>query len=68
MEGTVMPAQDLFVALHKEFDNKHHIITTQFGEPESFDECKEVCAKLNKNGFNYLPYKFPTYGSPARPF
>lgn len=49
---------DLFVASHKEFDNKHNVFTTTFGGPESFNKCKKMCVKLNKNGFNYLPYKF----------
>ena len=47
-----------YVAVHKEFNEDHHVIQTIFGAPPgiSLEDCKAECQQINKNGFNYKPY------------
>uniref|UniRef100_A0A6H1ZNJ3 Uncharacterized protein n=1 Tax=viral metagenome TaxID=1070528 RepID=A0A6H1ZNJ3_9ZZZZ len=49
-----------YVAVHKEFDKNHKVITTIFKKisgKESLEECQRWCDRANANGFNYFPYK-----------
>ena len=49
-----------YVAVHKEFDRNHEVISTivfPYGEQsEGYEKCLAWCKKANKNGFNYKPY------------
>lgn len=53
-------AKTSYVAVHKEFDRDHKIITTVVsgngGSGKSFDSCLSWCMDANKKGFNYKPY------------
>lgn len=49
-----------YVAVHKEFDENHEIVTTiasqNYGEGESYENCLAWCKEVNKKGFHYKPY------------